>query len=741
MKPLLTLLLISLLSNLTLADETPKSYSKKRCASKLIEYPKYPELTVVDRVQGREIPDPFRGLEDTTSEATQNWVNAQNRLTSRILSPTLSTQKKIIQKFEKYYAGSSTRWLFTEPSADASKPAEPQKFGNYYYYKQVAGGFTSTWKISRTTNKAKLGEGEVIFSSHRWSAAVRHFVQLSDVEIVQDGKYMIAEIAKFGSDWSEIFIIDLETGKEISHIEWTKGGYSLSSDEKSILYSQYPTPDRKYVDGNRRGHIMSHTIGQPEIKDQLVYYDKDLRIGELGAYYVDETKQIIVDVIDPRHKGNAVLVRSSDLKKKEEFRVLIPHSYESDFHHALTDEKSYWFITNYKAKNRRIIQVPKNSKSENDWLEVIGESADGYLEGIHITDQYLILDTVMNGVSVPKIFGHDGKFIRDLPSPGPGSIFNFRRKTKAGLIVFDYNTLIDPGTTYAYDLRKDQLIKLTPDNPKSPLNDYVYEHTTYKSKDGTEVPIQLLYHKDTKRDGTNPVYLHAYGGFGVNMLPDFNDKLFLWAKMGGIVAVPNIRGGAEMGGIWHEDGSGLKKQNSFDDFIAAAEWLIRENWTTAKKIGIEGGSNGGLLIAACVLQRPDLFGAALSAVGVHDMIRFQKFTRGFHWINEYGSLRFREAVSYMLGYSPVQNVKPGVEYPPMIISTGNKDDRVAPVHSFKLAAAMQKAQKGPNPILLRVNANSAHGPGTRLEYVKQMAEELAFFMEYLGFEPKSGSLE
>ncbi|MCM0605391.1 MAG: S9 family peptidase [Xanthomonadaceae bacterium] len=453
----------------------------------------------------------------------------------------------------------------------------------------------------------------------------------------------------------------------------------------------------------------------------------------MDGYFNPDSEEIVLYRIDPRYKGNAILTRDIDLSKRPIFKPLVSHELNADFQLITSTKDGYLMITNHEAVNRKLIWIPKTAKSPKEWETIVAESKTaGYLDSIQIVSPFLLMNYVNNGVSVINIHkAADGAFVETMPSPGPGTIHSIGSGGKPGILVFTYESLVDQGSLYGYRVGTQKLVKLQPENPASPLKDFVYEHTTYKSEDGTEVPIQLLYHKDTKRDGSNPVYLHAYGGFGVNMKPEFNSKLFIWAQLGGIVAIPNIRGGAEMGGQWHLDGSLTKKQNSFNDFKAATKWLVAQGWTEHSRIGVEGGSNGGLLIAAMELQASDLIGAAIANVGVYDMMRFHKFTRGFHWINEYGSLRSKEEFQAMLKYSPVHNVTPA-EYAPILISTGNKDDRVAPIHSFKLAAALQEAQKGTNPILLRVNANSAHGAGTRLEYVKQTAEEFAFFMEFLG---------
>ena len=708
-------------------EDKPQSYRKNRCATKLLKYPEYPKLTVVDKVQGQNIEDPYRGLEDTTSLKTQKWVNAQNRLTSDYLSPTIDTQKIIQNRYEKLFANSRVDWLATD------EKGEPLKIGKHYYFQFHEAGATGIWAVMRTLDPNDIKKAEMLVSSVQWGGPMQHLVTLGEIEIIQDGKYLVYSIGKFGSDWNETFVLDLKTKKQVDHFPLLKGGMSISADEKQCIYAQYPAPDQKYIDRNKRARLMLHTFGKPISEDKVLYVDKDLKQGELGGYLVEQTNEIFVDVIDPRYKGNAVLKRAVS---GNTFEPLIPHSYGADFHHVLSSDKGYWFITNYKAPNRKLIFVPKDSKSDSDWITIIDEDKEGYIESIHPAGPMLVANLVMGVVSVAKLYDTKGKFMDKITPPGPGSMSGFHAvmHEKELVILFEYEDLGTPSTKFGYLTEKKQLVLAEKPSDHSKLKDYVYEHTTYKSSDGTLVPIQLFYHKDTKRDGTAPVYLHAYGGFGVNTLPEFSSKWMTWAEMGGIVAIPNIRGGAEMGGDWHLDGSMLNKQNSFNDFISAAEWLISEKYTTAKRIGIEGGSNGGLLVAACLLQRPDLFGAAIPGVGVYDMIRFQKFTRGFHWINEYGTLRRKEEVQNMLTYSPVHNVKPGVEYPPTLIVTGNKDDLVSPVHSYKFAAALQEAQKGSNPILLRVNANSAHGPGTRLEYIKQLAEELAFFIEMLGMD-------
>ncbi|HEU5400365.1 MAG TPA: prolyl oligopeptidase family serine peptidase, partial [Terriglobales bacterium] len=536
-------------------------------------------------------------------------------------------------------------------------------------------------------------------------------------------------------------IRNVDTGKDLPDIiKWVKfSDASWTHDDKGFFYSRYdePKPGSMLRDTNYFQKLYFHRLGTPQSADVLVYDRPDAKEMSFGGRVTDDGHYLIISV----HQGTSPKNRLyyKDLTQKEAPVVKLLDDFDARYAFIDNDGPVFWIITDRDAARQRVIAIDTRHPEAANWKSIIPESTDT-LDSVSVVDDKFIAAYLKDAHAEVRVFGLDGKFLRTVDLPGLGTVDGFDGKRTDKVTFYSFTSFTVPSAIYHYDPEtgKSTLFR----SPKLSFNSGEYEtrQVMYTSKDGTRAPLFITYKKGIKLDGQNPTLLYGYGGFNINMTPEFRVARLVWMEMGGVYAQAVTRGGSEYGEDWHLAGTKLHKQNVFDDFIAAAEWLENNHYTSREKLAIQGGSNGGLLIGACITQRPDLFGAALPAVGVMDMLRFQKFTIGWAWTSDYGSSDDPEQFKAIYAYSPLHNLKPGTKYPPTLITTADHDDRVVPAHSFKFAATMQADQAGGAPVLIRIETKAGHGAGKPIsKSIEEIADQWAFLVRNLNMHPTLAS--
>ena len=680
-----------------------------------ITYPETAKVDTVDVYFGTEVPDPYRWLENDTSAATAAWVEAQNKVTNDYLSK-IPFRDALLKRLTDV--------------ANYEKISTPfKKHGKYYLYKNDGLQNQSVLYVQDSLD----GEPRVFLDPNKLSDDGT--VALTGISFSNDGKYTAYTISRSGSDWTEIYVLDTATGKLLNdHIEWVKvSGASWQGD--GFYYSAYDRPKKgiELSNVNENHKVYFHKMGTAQSEDKLIFqnpkYPKRFYMANVNE---DETVLFLYERGDGR--GNAAYMK--DLRKPNAPFVAMATDMDYDYYPVeIIGDKMYMF-TNYNAPKYRLMVADVNKPALKDWTELIPE-AENVLSYAEVIGGKLFLTydkDVANHVYVHEL---NGKEIQEIQFPSLGTvIFSGDKDDKE--CFFNFTSFTTPGATYKYDMDKNtsELFRA----PKVAFNpdEYVTEQVFYPSKDGTKIPMFLTYKKDLKKDGKNPVYLYAYGGFNSSLYPDFATSRIPFLENGGIYAQANLRGGGEYGEDWHVAGTKMQKQNVFDDFISAAEYLINNQYTNKDKIAIVGASNGGLLIGACMTQRPDLFRVAIPKVGVMDMLRYHKFTIGWNWASDYGTSEdSKEMFEYLKGYSPLHNLKPGTKYPATMVTTADHDDRVVPAHSFKFAATLQECNDGTNPTIIRIDSKAGHGAGKPMTKVlEEQADIYGFIMYNMGMKPK-----
>jgi prolyl oligopeptidase len=682
-------------------------------SSKKLSYPESKRVDHTDDYFGTKVADPYRWLENLDSDETKAWVEAQNKVTFGYLNE-IPVREQIKQRLTKL-------WNF-------EKFGIPFKEGGRYFYSRNSGLQNQSVLY---TAESLTAEPRVLLDPNTLSSDGT--VALTSYAITDDGKLMAYGLAASGSDWQEWKVRDVETGKDLAdQIKWVKfSSASWSKDGKGFFYSRYDEPK----DGTRMAgtnyfqKLYFHRIGTPQSDDVLVYERPDDKEMFVNGGVTDDGRYLIINIGKGSSRFNGIYYK--DLQAKDAAVVKLIDVFDASYGFIDNDGPVFWVQTDLNAPRGKVIAIDTRKPERANWKEVIPQSADT-LQGINLVNNMFTVSYLKDARTQIKIFGLDGKFVREVQLPAIGSASNLVGKRKDKEAFYSFNSYTTPSTIYRYDMvtGKSTVFK----QPKVDFDSSAYEtkQVFYKSKDGTRVPMFITHKKGIKLDGNNPTLLYAYGGFNASMTPAFSVGNLTWMEMGGVYAVANLRGGGEYGEEWHNAGTKLKKQNVFDDFIAAAEWLISNKYTSTPKLAIHGGSNGGLLVGAVMTQRPELFGATLPAVGVMDMLRFQKFTIGWAWVSDYGSSDNAEEFKAIYAYSPLHNIKPGTHYPPTLITTADHDDRVVPAHSFKFAAAMQAAQAGPNPILIRIETKAGHGAGKPTsKSIEEIADRWGFLVRAL----------
>jgi prolyl oligopeptidase len=559
-------------------------------------------------------------------------------------------------------------------------------------------------------------------------------VALTSYHISDDGNLMAYGISRAGSDWQEWRVRDVQTGKDRpDEVKWVKfSGASWTKDGAGFFYSRYDEPKEgtALTVANYNQKMFYHRLGAPQAEDTLIYQRPDHKDWGLGGGVTDDGRYLIIRVSQGTDRRNRLFYR--DLQTPDSPVVELLNNFDASYGFIDNVGTVFYFRTDLDAPRGRIIAIDVTKPERANWQVIVPQAAER-LQGVSLVNDQLVAEYLKDAQSDVRIYGRDGKLVRRVELPGIGSAAGFGGKRSDTETFYAFTSFTSPATIYRYDLKTGTSTVFRQPKVKFNPADYETKQVFYQSKDDTKVPMFITAKKGLKLDGNNPVYLYGYGGFDISLTPSFSPANLAWLEMGGVYAVANLRGGGEYGEDWHQAGMKLKKQNVFDDFIAAAEWLIGDKYTRKEKLSIGGGSNGGLLVGACVTQRPDLYGATLPAVGVMDMLRFHKFTIGWAWTSDYGSADDADEFKALYAYSPLQNIKPGTKYPPTLITTGDHDDRVVPAHSFKFAATMQAAQSGDNPVLIRIETRAGHGAGKPTsKQIEEAADKWAFLVKELG---------
>ena len=682
-----------------------------------LHYPDTHKIEQTDDYHGVSVSDPYRWLEDPDSDETKAWVEAQNQITFGYLQQ-IPVREAIQKRLTQLW--------------DYEKYSVPFKEGNRYFYFKNDG--LQNQSVLYTLNSLDA-EPRVLLDPNKLSEDGT--VALSGLSISEDGAWMAYGLSTSGSDWQEWRVRSIETGEDTSdRLQWIKfSGASWTHDHKGFFYSRYDEPNEKtkLEDANYFQKLYYHRLGTDQAEDSLIYDRPDHKEWGFQGGVSEDGQYLIVSVwlgTDPRN-----LVFYKDLSNPDAPVVELISDFEASFSFIDSEKNLFWFQTDLDAPRGRVIAIDVTQPDRQHWQEVIPQSAET-LEGVGLLNDQFVASYLKDARSQVKIFGLSGDFVREVALPGIGSAGGFGGKREDTETFYSFTSFTTPPTIYRYNLVTDESTLFR--QPQVDFNPDHYEtrQVFYSSKDGTQVPMFITHKKGLKLDGNNPTYLYAYGGFGISITPSFSVGNLVWMELGGVFALPNLRGGGEYGEDWHQAGTKLKKQNVFDDFIAAGEWLIANGYTSSEKLAIAGGSNGGLLVGACMTQRPDLFGAALPAVGVLDMLRFHKFTIGWAWTAEYGSPEDAEEFKALYAYSPLHQLKSETAYPATLITTADHDDRVVPAHSFKFAAGLQAAHSGPHPVLIRIETKAGHGAGKpTTKVIEEIVDKWVFLVKTLNFAP------
>ena len=654
---------------------------------KLQPYPETERGEVVENYFGTEVADPYRWLEDDRSEATAAWVAAVNAVTEDYLAQ-IPFRDAIRERLTEL-------WNYPKEGA-------PAKHGDWWYY-YYNDGLQNQSVLYRTKTPGEAGE--VFLDPNTLSEDGT--VALAAASFSKDGRYLAYAAAASGSDWVEIRVMDTATGQLTEdRINWVKNsGAQWAPDSEGFYYSAYDAPKGGvYSEQNQYQKIRYHRIGTPQSADRLVYEDPAHPLRYFWAWPSEDGEWLFVLASDGT-SGTEVLSRKSTEKR---FRTLLP-GFDADYGVVTVRDGWLYYVTNRDASNYALRRIDLNNPSKDE--VVIPEHGQNLLEGVGTAGGYLFAQYLKDAQSQIAQYDYDGKLVREVALPAIGTAGGFDGEKEDTQLYYTLTNYTSPATIYRYDIATGASTLYKAPEVRFDPSLFITEQVFYPSKDGTRVPMFITRRKDMKLDGKNPCLLYGYGGFQISLTPGFSPAALMFVEQGGIYCVANLRGGLEYGEAWHRAGMLENKQNVFDDFIAAAEYLIAEKYTSKERLAINGGSNGGLLVGACEVQRPDLYAVCLPSVGVMDMLRYHKFTIGWGWAVEYGSSEDPEQFKYIYKYSPLHNIKDGVEYPATLITTGDHDDRVVPAHSFKFAATMQHAQAGPEPVLIRIETNAGHGAG------------------------------
>ncbi|MGO4912372.1 prolyl oligopeptidase family serine peptidase [Leeuwenhoekiella sp. W20_SRS_FM14] len=684
-------------------------------SSKMI-YPETKKVDTIDTYFGTQVPDPYRWLEDDRSAETEAWVKAENKTTFGYLDK-IPFKEEIKKKLEKI-------WNYEKIGA-------PFKEGNYtYFYKND--GLQNQYVIYRYKTDADPSTAEVFLDPNNFSEDGT--VSLGGLSFSEDGSLAAYSISEGGSDWRKVLVMNAET-KEITEdtlVDIKFSGISWKEND-GFYYSSYDKPEGSELSAKTDQHkVYYHKLNTAQKTDELIFGGTpEQKHRYIGAATTEDNKYLIVSASNAT-SGNKLFIK--DLFKPGSSFITILDNEDTNTSIIENVGSKLFLVTDKDAPNKKIVTVDASNPTPENWVDFIPETTN--VLSPSTAGGYFFTEYMVDAVSQIKQYDYDGRLVREVELPGIGSAGGFGAKKEETELYYSFTNYTTPGSIYKYDIAsgKSELFR----KPAIDFNPENYEskQVFYTSKDGTKVPMIITYKKGLELNGKNPTILYAYGGFNISLTPSFSITNAIWMEMGGVYAVPNLRGGGEYGKEWHDAGTKMQKQNVFDDFIAAAEYLTAENYTSSDYLAIRGGSNGGLLVGATMTQRPDLMKVALPAVGVMDMLRYHTFTAGAGWAYDYGTSEdSKEMFEYIKGYSPVHNVKAGTKYPATLVTTGDHDDRVVPAHSFKFAAELQEKQAGDAPVLIRIETDAGHGAGTPVsKQIEQTADIYAFTLYNMGFD-------
>jgi prolyl oligopeptidase len=674
-------------------------------------YPAAPRHEVIDDYHGVKVADPYRWLEDENSAETQAWIAAENEITFAELD-SIPVRDRLVERLTDLF--------------NFERFGIPSEEGGRYFYSRNDG----------------LQNQSVLYVAESLDATARVLIDpntltadgtqsLADYAVSPDGRYIAYGVSDGGSDWNTWFVMDVGTGEKladtIADIKYT--GVAWDRDSSGFYYSRYPAGADGKPDDQASLMVYHHALGATQADDTVVHKAEDPTHNAYGA--PSEDGRFLVITHEKGYLANAVYAKRLGDPAAE--LVTLFDAWDAQYRFLGNVGETLFFATTKDAPNQRVVAV--GAANPDRIREVIPQSAEP-IQGVSMIGRHLVVQYLADAKSLVKVFDLTGAFVREVDLPGIGSAGGFGGHADRAETFYAFNGFTQPGAVYRYDVATGESTLFRQPEVKFDLDAFETEQVFYESKDGTRVPMFLVYKKGMERNGDNPTLLYGYGGFNVPITPRFSVARLVWVEMGGIYAVANLRGGGEYGEDWHLAGTKAQKQNVFDDFIGAAEWLIDQGYTSTPRLAIEGGSNGGLLVGACMTQRPDLFGACVPHVGVMDMLRYHlQSANARQWSDDFGISEDAEGFGYLWEYSPYHNLRDGVCYPPTLVTTAEGDDRVSPWHSYKFAAMLQHAHVGPNPVLIRIESRAGHGAGKPLsKSIKETADVYAFLAKHLGME-------
>ena len=690
-------------------DDGPKNQTA-------LTYPETKQVDSVDAYFDTEVRDPYRWLEDDRSDETGEWVKAQNELTFGYLEdiPYRDALKQRLTEVWNY-----------------EKIGAPFKRGGYTYFAKND-GLQNQSVYYRYKNDENPDDAEVFLDPNTFSEDGT--TSMAGMSFTEDGELLAYSISEGGSDWRKIIVLEAETktqkGDTLVDVKFS--GVSWKAND-GFFYSSYDKPKGSELSAKTDQHkLYYHQLGTPQREDELIYGGTDAEKHRYVSGRVTEDNRYLVVSASKSTSGNRLMIK--DLTQPNSEFIDVIDTYDNDVYIIENEGSKLFLVTDKDAPNKKIVTVDASAPQTENWEDFIPETE--HVLSPSTGSGYFFAEYMVDAVSQVKQFDYTGELVRDINLPGVGSVGGFGGKKEAEALYYSFTNYTTPGTIYKFDPNKGTSEVYQKPDIDFDTEAYESKQVFYTSKDGTQIPMIITHKKGIELDGTNPTMLYGYGGFNISLTPSFSTANTVWLEKGGIYAVANLRGGGEYGKEWHNAGIKMKKQNVFDDFIAAADYLIEKNYTSSEKLAIRGGSNGGLLVGATMTQRPELMQVALPAVGVLDMLRYHTFTSGAGWAYDYGTSEDDPRMfEYLRGYSPLHNIKDGTEYPATLVTTGDHDDRVVPAHSFKFAAELQSKQSGNNPTLIRIETDAGHGAGKPTsKIIQEYADIFAFTFYNMGYE-------
>lgn len=689
---------------------------KKEQKSMAMTYPQTKKVDTVDVYHGTEVADPYRWLEDDRSEETGNWVKDQNKTTQGFLSQ--------IKYRDEIKARLTELWNYEKVGA-------PFIEGDYaYFYKND--GLQNQYVIYRYMKDSDPETAQVFLDPNTFSK--EGTTSLGGTSFTKDGSLFAYSISEGGSDWRKVIVMDVNSMKQVGDtiIDVKFSGMSWKGND-GFFYSSYDKPDGSELSAMTDQHkLYYHKMGTPQSDDKVIFGGTpDQKYRYVGGGVTEDQKFLVISGSTSTNGGKMWM---QELNKPNAPLVAVVDNFDTNTYLLHNEGNKLWLVTDYNAPNKRIVMTDFSNPVQSTWKDVIPETE--HVLSPSTAGGYIFTEYMVDAVSQVKQYHYDGTLVREVKLPGIGNVGGFGAKEKDATLYYSFTNYTTPGSTYLYNIKEGTSEVYSKPEIKFNSDDFESKQVFYSSKDGTKIPMIISYKKGLVLDGNNPTILYGYGGFNISLNPGFSVPRAAWMEMGGVYAVANLRGGGEYGKKWHDQGTKMQKQNVFDDFIAAGEWLKENKYTDTKHLAIQGGSNGGLLVGATMTQRPDLAGVAFPAVGVLDMLRYNKFTAGAGWAYDYGTAEDNpEMFQYLKGYSPLHNIKDGVSYPATMVTTGDHDDRVVPAHSFKFAAELQSKQAGDAPTLIRIETDAGHGAGKSTEQqIQEWTDIYGFGLFNMGYE-------